>query len=325
MLEIIGEYGCTLTWVPNFAFQFLARRTRAEDRGTFDLSTLRAIINCSEPVRAASMDEFAGAFACTGFRRDALQSSYAMAENVFAVTQSCLNQEPVRRWIDIARLRDEHRAVSVDPGRPSALEVVSSGRCLPGSRVRVLAGDGSELEDGYVGEIAVAGDCLFSGYYNRHDLTENALKDGWYLSGDLGFVLDGELFVTGRKKDIIIVGGKNIYPQDVEEIAYGHSAVRDGRAVATGVWNERLGTEDIVVVVETQSEEQVQDADNIERAIRAAATAELGIGIRAVYVKPPKWIVKSTAGKPARSATRERLLEEHPELVELAGTEGTGR
>jgi len=156
----------------------------------------------------------------------------------------------------------------------------------------------------------------FNGYYNRLDLTEEVLKDGWYWSGDLGFCFDKELYVTGRKKDLIIVGGKNIYPQDVEEIICRHPAIHDGRAVAFGVLNPDLGTEDIVVVAEMEDEEDLHDALSIERAVRNAIVAELGVAVHALFLKPRQWIVKSTAGKPARSTTRQKLLAEYPELMQ---------
>jgi acyl-CoA synthetase (AMP-forming)/AMP-acid ligase II len=139
-------------------------------------------------------------------------------------------------------------------------------------------------------------------------------ENGWYWSGDLGFIHNGELYVIGRKKDLIIVAGKNIYPQDIEEIVCSHPAIHDGRAVAFGLYNPDLGTEDILVVAEVEKEDSLNDSVEIERALRNAISAELDITARAIYLKPPRWVVKSTAGKPARSTTREKLLAEHSEL-----------
>ncbi len=254
MLQIISEYKCTLAWLPNFAFQFAARRTPQRSRTQYDLSSVRALINCSEPVRAKSMSEFQNAFGAAGLKRTALQSSYAMAENVFAVTQSDLSQPsgPPCLWADGPQFRSARQIVAVAEGAPGAVAFTSSGRVLPRHEVRIASDSGGVLGDGCVGEILVKSDCLFEGYYNRPDLTAQAIIDGWYHTGDLGFCLEGELYVVGRKKDLLIIGGENIYPQDIEEIVASHSSVHDGRVIAMGLYNPDLGTEDIVVVAELE-------------------------------------------------------------------------
>jgi fatty-acyl-CoA synthase len=316
MLHLISKYGCTLAWVPNFTLQFLAQRVKPDERKEFDLGSLRALINCSEPVRATSMDMFESAFSCCGLQSGVLQTSYAMAENVFAVTQSRIDgaNEPRRIWIDSEKYHNEHLAVPIAEGSSKATCFVSSGACLPRNEVKIVSDNGQELPLGCVGEILIRSDSMLDGYHNRPDLTAQSLRDGWYWSGDLGFYVDRELYVTGRKRDLIIVGGKNIYPQDVEEIASSHSKIHGGRAVAFGVYNSSMGTEEIVVVAEVQDVADLQDSVEMERAIRGAIVAELGVAPRGVYLKPPRWIVKSTAGKPARSATREKFLAEHPQL-----------
>jgi acyl-CoA synthetase (AMP-forming)/AMP-acid ligase II len=262
------------------------------------------------------MDSFTAAFSSCGLSPTALQSSYAMAENVFAVTQSGIKGASARSrtWIDGNKYQTDRIAVPVEKESGRAMCLVSSGQCLPNNEVRIASEKGDALPDGHVGEILIRSDSMLDGYYNRPDLTALSLRDGWYWSGDLGFMLDKELYVTGRKKDLIIVGGKNIYPQDVEEIAFSHPAIHDGRAVAFGCFNPELGTEDIVLVAEVEQPSSLSDSPTIDRAIRAAIVAKLGVAPRAIYLKPPRWIVKSTAGKAARSATREKLLAEHPEL-----------
>ena len=202
MLQIIDEYECTLAWLPNFAFQFVARRTPAALRSRYDLSSVRALINCSEPVRAYSMSEFQRAFSGSGLKDFALQSSYAMAENVFAVSQSNLDRPdgPARIWADGAQFRASHQIIQVAEPTPGAIAFTSSGHVLPGHEIRIISEAGMILGDNSVGEILVKSDCLFDGYFNRPDLTSQALIDGCYHTGDLGFSLAGELFVVGRRK-----------------------------------------------------------------------------------------------------------------------------
>ena len=311
MLQVVGQHQCTLAWMPNFAFQFVPRRTPQSRWLDYDLSSLRLLVNCSEPVRASSMVEFARAF---GIRDGVLQSSYAMAENVFAVTQSDPNRGPVTIWADAQRFRSSHEIVAVEQGSEGAISFTSSGRLLPNQQVRILSDSGDELSNECVGEISIHGNCLFEGYYNRPDLTAQAIVDGWYRSGDLGFLHEGELFVVGRKKDLLIVGGENIYPQDIEEAVASHPAIHDGRVVAMGIYNSDLGTQDIVVVAEVETEDMLVQSAELESEIRRRIVGSMGIAVRSIFLKPPRWIVKSTAGKPARSATREKLLQEHPEL-----------
>jgi fatty-acyl-CoA synthase len=313
MLQLFTRHRCTLAWMPNFAFQFIPRRTPERLRSQCDLSSARAIINCSEPVRSQSMQEFLEAFAPHGLPRSALQSSYAMAENVFAVTQSGA-AGPLQIYLDGQRFRSEHLITETTKDASGAVPLTSSGRLLPNNEVRIVDEQRHSLPPGAVGEILVRSDSLFDGYFHRPDLTARVLEEGWYCTGDLGFLLHDELFVVGRRKDLLIIGGENIYPQDIEELVSAHPAIHDGRAVALGFFNRDLGTEDLAVVAEVNDQVSVAQKKSIEREIRASVLAQLNVAIRYMFLKPPMWIVKSTAGKPARSGTREKLQQEHPEL-----------
>jgi len=314
MLQVIDERKCTLAWMPNFAFQFIPRRTPRDRKREYDLSSVRALINCSEPVRHSSMDEFEKAFAASGLKKNALQSSYAMAENVFAVTQSNLSRRPLRVWADASEFRKKDRIVVVEEYAAGAVCFQSSGEVLGGQELRIVSESGEVIQDARAGEIHIKSDCLFEAYYNRHDLTADAIVDGWYHTGDLGFRLHGELFVVGRKKDLLIVGGENLYPQDIEEIVGNHPAIHDGRVVAVGLYNPKLGTDEVAVVAEVEGHEFLADSQSLEQEIRSLIVSGLGVAVRIIFLKPPHWIVKSTAGKAARSATRKKLLEEHPEI-----------
>jgi acyl-CoA synthetase (AMP-forming)/AMP-acid ligase II len=238
-----------------------------------------------------------------------------MAENVFAVTQTELPfGGPKTIQVDAQQFRSAHRIKLAAGGAEGSLSFTSSGKVLPGQHVQILDESGGAASPDCVGEICIQSDCLFEGYFNRPDLNALALIDGWYRTGDLGFLWEGELFVVGRKKDLLIIGGENIYPQDIEEIVCSHPDIHDGRAIAFGVYNPGLGTEDVVVVAEIVEEESLARSLKLEQEIRRRVVAGLGVAVRTILLKPPKWIVKSTAGKPARAATREKLLNEHPEL-----------
>lgn len=314
MLELISQARCTLVWLPNFAFQFLARQVRPAQRAGLDLSCLRVVTNCSEPVRYASMREFETALADCGLRPGVVQTSYALAENVFAVTHSLAAATPLTPlWVDAGAWRCGGRVVEAAP--QTALPLLASGACLAGNAVRIVSADGSPAPPGHVGAILIHSDSLFEGYDNRPDLNAQVWQDGWYRTGDLGFCWQGQLYVTGRAADRIIVGGKNLYAQDIEAILCAHPAIHDGRALALGVYNPALGTEDILCVAEVEDPACLNEPLPLEQALRQRVLAELDVAVKRIYLKPRAWLVKSTAGKPARAATRAKLWRDHPELV----------
>ncbi len=315
-LQLASRYRCTLCWLPNFAFQFMARRVPPEECGSLNLSPMRVMINTSEPARAQSMEEFYQVYRSSGLSRTSLQTSYGMAENTFAVTQSTVDGVSCPRtiWVERNLLWSKGKIKIVTADHPAAISLVACGRHMDSNMVRVVAKDGSDLPEGHQGEILVHSDSLFEGYYNRPDLTRKVLRDGWYWTGDGGFVLEGELYVIGRQDDVVIVAGKNLYPQDVEEIVCSDPHIHDGRAVAFGLYNPELGTEDLVVVGEVHDEEDLKEKRQISTEIRARILAEIEVVAPIVYLVPPRWVVKSTAGKPARSTNRCKFLRENPKL-----------
>jgi fatty-acyl-CoA synthase len=311
LLQSISKYRGTLVWLPNFAYNFSAQKIRDRHMENVDLSSLRAIINCSEPVRWESHQAFYEKFKGYGLKLEALQTSYAMAENVFSVTQSKLGGEPAVIEIDHETFMVERVAKSPIDGHP-AMKMMSSGRPLENVKVKVLDlldANMGEAAERVVGEIALQSDCMLTGYYNRDDLTQNAFADGWYLTGDYGFVANGELFVSGRKKDMIIVGGKNVYPQDLELLTYEVPGVHAGRSVAFGMFDETQGTEEVVVIAEVDSED-VDEQQKVADAIRLHVTRNSAIALRYVKVVGPQWILKTSSGKTARSANKEKFLKE---------------
>ncbi len=308
LLQSISSHRGTLTWLPNFAYNFCAQKIRDRHIEGVDVSSLRAVINCSEPVRWESHAAFHERFKSYGLKLEALQTSYAMAENVFSVTQSRLGRLPVVQEIDREAFMVERVAKDAVEGRP-AMKMMSSGQPLENVKIKVLDDSGNEVPERAIGELAIQSDCMLTGYFNRPDLTEQVLRDGWYLTGDYGYFSNGEVFVSGRKKDMIIVGGKNIYPQDLEALTYEVPGVHAGRSVAFGMFDEAQGTEEVVIIAESDSDDPGEQ-QKIADAIRLHVTKNSAIALRHVKVVGPKWILKTSSGKTARTANKEKFLRE---------------
>ena len=322
LMQAISRYRATLTWLPNFAYNFCAQKVRERDLAGIDLTSLRAAINCSEPTYWSSHKVFLGRYEKYGLRGEVLATCYAMAENVFAVTQAGIDAPVLVDEVDQRALLVERVArASQATAETATLKLLSAGRPLPNAQVRVLndsaqngevAGSRTELPERHIGEIALRSDCMLTGYYNRPDLTDRAFNDGWYLTGDLGYMADGNLYVTGRKKDLIIVGGKNVYPQDLERLASEVPGVHPGRVVAFGLVNAEAGTEDVVMVAEVDSEDP-DACQAIADAIRQHVTRGSDVALRQVRIVAPRWLVKTSSGKTARSANRDKYLAEAAE------------
>ncbi|MDY7092248.1 MAG: AMP-binding protein [Acidobacteriota bacterium] len=308
LLEAVTRHRATLTWLPNFAFSFLAQRVRSEE---LDLSSLRAVIDCSEPVTTEALEAFQRQFAEHGLRREALQTCYAMAENVFAVTSTSARTGIKTLSVERDTWQREHRAVPTSPSQPreDTVELVSSGVPVPGCRVRIVDEAGAEASPGQAGRIVIHSSFLFDGYYQRPELNQDLFDgDGFYDTGDLGFVdADGHLFVTGRRKDLIIVGGRNVYPQDVEAVASEVAGVKAGRVVCFGVTLPDLGTEGLVLLAETDEPEATWP--ELRRRLRASVPTRLDLDLFDVRVQPPGRLRKSTSGKLARDGNRQWYLD----------------
>lgn len=308
LLQAVSQYKGTLSWLPNFAFNFCAQKIRERNLENVNLSSWRAVINCSEPVHIESQNLFFEKFSSYGLNYSALQTCYAMAENVFAVTQSPLDKTPTIDEIDRETFMTKRLAMKGRVDSPT-LKMTSSGLPLPNVRIKVVDESFNEVEERVVGEIAVQSNCMLTEYFNRPDATEAAIKNGWYLTGDYGYLANGELYVSGRKKDLIIVGGKNVYPQDLESLASEVEGVHKGRVVAFGIYDEETGTEEVVIVAESDAKE-LSEQESIADAIRKHVTKSSAIALRHVKIVDDKWIIKTSSGKTARSANKEKFLKE---------------
>ena len=306
LMEAISQECATVTWLPNFAFNMMAFKVRDEDLREVDLSSLRLIVNCSEPVRYESHENFLNRFQPYGLRPTALSACYAMAETTFAVTQTPIGLAPSALAVDRASLA-RGKVEPVTDGVPARI-CVSSGKPINGCNVRIVDENRFDVGPRTVGEIAITSATMFSGYRNYPEKTAEVLCDGWYYSGDFGFQVDGELFVIGRKKDIIILAGNNIYPEDVEHAVGAVPGLIPGRAVAIAEENAELGSEQVAIIAETSITSE-HDRKALRLEIIKAGMAS-GITIASVYLVPPRWLIKSSAGKPSRKGSREKLMTE---------------
>lgn len=310
LLWAIHTHRGTLCWLPNFAYNHTARSVRARDIVGLDLSRWRMAINCSEPVRHASHEMFWRRFAPYGLRETAQATCYAMAENTFAVTQSRPQHTPDIDWVDQAELQ-RGMAVPLSPDMDKATPVVSCGWPISGTEVGIINDTHQWLPPRAVGEIVIRSDCMLREYYHQPDSTQSAFWEGWYCTGDMGYLANGQLFVTGRKKDLIIIGGKNIFPQDLEAIAGSVAGIYPGRAVAFGLHNPRTGTEEITMVCELSMKEQTPGVQEIERELRRRVAQELDVTLADLRFVPTRWLLKTSSGKIARGANREKYLREY--------------
>lgn len=308
LLEAISREKGTLAWLPNFAYNLLADRVHEDDLASVRLDSVRMLVNCSEPVRAESHEMFYRRYAAYGIRRNALAACYAMAETTFAATQTAPGVEARRLPLDRDAVARGH--VRLAGGDGATRVSVSSGAPVSGCELRIVGESGEELPEGRVGEIAIRSVSLFDGYRNNPEKTTEVLVGGWYYSGDYGFVHEGEFYVIGRKKDVIIVAGKNVYPEDVEDAVGQVPGVIPGRVVAFGTEDEASGTEQICVVAEA-----AVGGDPARKRLRLLvreAGMAMDVTIARVYLAPPRWLIKSSSGKPSRSANRERAQRELP-------------
>jgi 1-acyl-sn-glycerol-3-phosphate acyltransferase len=298
----------TLSAAPNFAYELCVRKIPDEALEGLDLSSWRCALDGSEPVSAATLDRFSHRFARYGFRRDALMPVYGLAESAVALCFPPPAREP---RVDIV-VRDvfarDACASPASPGDSSALHVVSVGRPLAGHEVRVADAQGADAVARVVGRVLFRGPSCMAGYYHNPDATARVARPGgWIDSGDLGYLSDGELYITGRAKDLIIKNGRNIVPQEIEEVASAVDGVRKGCVAAFGVPVSATGTEQLVVIAETHTQSPA-DRDRLERAVVEAVATQVGVPPDVVRVVAPGTVPKTPSGKIRRTATRDAFM-----------------
>jgi fatty-acyl-CoA synthase len=298
-LKAISHHRATVSFAPNFAYDLAVRRIRDADLEGLDLSCWRVAGCGAEPVHAATLEAFSERFSAWGFRASSFLPSYGLAEHVLVATFPVRDRQPRVDYISADQLSERRRAV-VDSAGGSSLAVVSCGRALPGHEIRIVGDDGEALREREVGEIALAGPSVMVGYYRNAELTEQTIRHRWLHTGDLGYLADGELFVCGRTKDLIIINGRKYHAQDLEWAIADVDGIRRGRVVAFGT--AAPGACDRVVIVFEPA--GIASADMAAKAIRRRISEAFGLYVNEVVSVPTGTIGRTTSGKVQRMATK---------------------
>ncbi len=299
-METMSKYQGTISFAPNFAFGLAAKRARGVDK--IDLSRVRVLGCGAEPIHAGTLRRFADAFAPAGLRGDALMPCYGMAEATLAMAFDRVDQPFGTVVIDRDRYEADGQAVPARDG----LELVGCGRTFSGHQLGVMGPGEQLLPDGEVGEIVFRGPSVTPGYFGNEAATQAALQNGWLHTGDLGFMREGQIFVSGRMKDLIILNGRNYHPQAIEWEVEQLEGVRRGNVVAFSTSGEH--SEQLAVAVETK----VTDPDAraaLEEAVRVRVRQNLGVEVKHVALIGAGALPKTSSGKLQRSRTR-RAFEE---------------
>ena len=308
-LHAIHAHRATVSAAPNFGFDLCARRISDEEIGGLDLSSWRLALNGSEPVSPATIERFTCRFAPYGFRASAMCPVYGLAEASVALTIPTPGAGPRIDTVSRETFQGSGRVAAASPDEPQApFRFVSCGPPLTGHQVRVVDGAGQPLGERVEGRIEFRGPSVTAGYWRNPAATRAVRRDGWMDSGDLGYSADGELYITGRQKDLIKKAGRNLYPQEVEDIVGAIPGIRKGCVAAFGVHDPSMGTERLVVVAETRARGLVE-RERLRAAVMAGVVAALGVPADVVVIADPHAVLKTSSGKVRRSATRAAYLQ----------------
>jgi amino acid adenylation domain-containing protein len=327
-LKVISERRGTCSGGPNFAYELCVRKITEAQKAELDLSSWELAFCGAEPVRPETVEAFAEAFAPCGFQREAFYPCYGLAESTLIVT-GAIKGQGARFGRFHERELEEHRAVSAAPSSAGAEPqgtrwLVGCGLAVPEQQVLIVDPRArTALPEGHVGEIWVCGPSVAQGYWNRLEETERTFRarlagqeerGEWLRTGDLGFLLEGQLFVTGRLKDLLIIRGRNYYPQDIEfTVEQSHPALRPG---CTAVFSVPVGaSEEVVVVQEVDRRYQGGDWAEVLAAIRRAVSEQHELRVHAVALIKAGTIQKTSSGKIQRSACRDAFLNGQLDLV----------
>jgi acyl-CoA synthetase (AMP-forming)/AMP-acid ligase II/acyl carrier protein len=322
-LHAISRYRAHSSSGPNFAYDLCSHRVSAEQKQNLDLSSWKIAVNGAEPVRYESMERFAGSFAACGFKKEAFRPCYGLAESTLMVTGARTEELPLVRKVSTAGL--ECNEVREPEDNESARVLVGCGSSLHGQIVKIVdPGLCKELPEGSIGEVWVAGPSVTHGYWGCPEETERTFhaytlpagKGPFLRTGDLGFLEQGQLFLTGRLKDLIIIHGRNLYPQDIEiTVQRSHPGLRPGCGAA---FTLEIGGEEVLVVVNEVDRHLPGPAEELIPVIRKAIGLEFGVQAYAVVLIKTGTIPKTTSGKIKRRECRSLFMAGTMEVVAIS-------
>lgn len=301
-LQTMSDHGGTISGGPNFGYELCVRKVTDAQLEGVDLSAWRIAFNGAEPVSPDTLERFAERFAPYGFQRAAITPVYGLAESTVGLTTPPLDRGPVIDHVDRDAMVKSGRALPAT-GQGEPLRFVACGYPLPGHELRIVDESGNELGDRQEGRIEFRGPSSTSGYYRNPQATKELFHGSWLDAGDLGYTVDGELYVTGRVKDIIIRAGQNLYPQELEDAIGEIAGVRKGCVAVFASADVDSGTERLVILAETR--EPGDDTDELRGEILAVTHELLGAPPDEIVLAPPQTVLKTSSGKVRRAASRE--------------------
>src|SRR4029077_936929 len=301
-LRAISRHRGTVSFAPNFAYEMCVRRIKDAELDGLDLSSWRVAGCGAEPIQAATLEAFAAKFARIGFHAASLVAAYGLAEHTLAVTLGPRGRGLRVDAVHASDLVAHGRAVPCSPDSPDASLLVGCGRPFPDHGLRVVDDGGRPVGERTVGEILVSGPSVMRGYVSGADGTTGVVPVGWLATGVLGYLADGELFVCGRRKEMIIVGGRNYFPQDIERVVYEVPSIRAG-GVAAFAATAPGHPDRAVVVVETRGP---VSADALQTEVRRRVLQATGLAVDEIVLAPNGTIDRTTSGKLRRAELRER-------------------
>ncbi|HHO50983.1 MAG TPA: fatty acyl-AMP ligase [Deltaproteobacteria bacterium] len=302
-LDTVHRHRGTASFAPNFAYALATRRVKESDLRRWDLSCLKVLGCGAEPIQPETMRAFTELYNThCELPLNSIMPAYGMAEATLAITLKPALEQMHTLVVDAEHFSERGEVVEPTSDARAVVEFVSCGVPFEGHEVAVLDTDGNRLPDGTEGELCHRGPSLTAGYFGNPEATAAAYRDGWLRTGDLGFVKDGQVFVTGRIKDLIIVNGRNVHPQAVEWVVAEIDNVRKGNVVAFSVPG-KIG-EELVIVLETRDE----DHQAMAASVKAAVQRELSLTAADIVCLRPGSLPKTSSGKLQRRKTREQYL-----------------